>query len=111
MAVSLGSIAVLPTFVLIVAVGAVGGTGSGFVFVPILLLVQHNTTDRVRGRVVAATESSEQVAFLIGMGTAAAVLGHVQPQHAYALAGLALLCATVLSAQAVAATSRIATVA
>ena len=35
MAVSLGSIPVLPTFPLIVAAGAIGGVGNGFVFIPV----------------------------------------------------------------------------
>jgi MFS family permease len=105
MAVSLGSIAVLPTFPLIVAVGAIGGTGSGFVFVPLLLLVQHHTTDAVRGRVVAATESCEQVAFLLGMAAAALAISLVDAQRAYALAGAALLVAALCAARA-ASTSR-----
>jgi hypothetical protein len=40
------------------------------------------------------------VAFLIGMGLAAALLARVEPQHAYALAGGALLIATIFAAQA-----------
>ena len=106
MAASLGSIAVLPSFALIVAVGAFGGVGSGFVFVPLLLLVQHHTSDDVRGRVVAATESCEQVAFLIGMGIAASVITSIRPQHAYALAGVALVAATLWAARAAASVRR-----
>ena len=106
MAVSLGSIALLPSFDLIVAAGTVGGVGSGFVFVPFVLLVQHHTDDAVRGRVVAATESCEQVAFLVGMGCAAPAILILGPKHAYALAGAALLAATALAAQAAVADHR-----
>jgi predicted small integral membrane protein len=106
MAASLASIAVLPSFALIVAVGAIGGAGSGFVFVPLLLLVQHHTDDAVRGRVVAATESCEQVAFLLGMGLSAPLISAMRPQHAYALVGVALMAATVFAAQAAASVPR-----
>jgi MFS family permease len=99
MAVSLGSIVVLPTFALIVVAGAIGGVGSGFAFVPWLLLIQHHTADAARGRVVAATEACDQIAFLIGVGVASPVVAMTGPQHAYGLAGL-LLAAAVLCALA-----------
>jgi ENTS family enterobactin (siderophore) exporter len=90
MAVSLGSIAVLPTFALIVAAGAVGGVGNGFVFVPWLLLVQHYTDDAVRGRVIAASEAFEQIAFLAGMGAAVPIIAWVGAHRAYAVPGVLL---------------------
>jgi MFS family permease len=98
MAVSLGSIVILPTFALIVAAGALGGAGSGFVFIPWLLLIQHHSTDSFRGRVVAAAETFDQVAFLAGMGAAVPVISYANPHHAYALAGLLLALATVITA-------------
>ena len=94
MALSLGSIVVLPSFALIVAAGAVGGVGNGFVFVPWLLIVQDGTADRVRGRVIAAAEACDQVAFLIGMGLAAIAVSSLGPQRAYGVAGALLLAAT-----------------
>ena len=102
MAVSIGSIPVLPTFPLIVAAGAIGGAGSGFVFIPWLLLLQHRAADTVRGRVVAAAEALDQVAFLCGMGGAAVAVSLVSPQRAYGLAGLLLLAATAAAARAAA---------
>jgi MFS family permease len=90
MAVSLGSIVILPTFGLIVAAGAIGGVGNGFVFIPWLLLVQHHTSDVVRGRVIAATEAFDQVAFLLGMGLAVPAVALVGAQHAYGIAGILL---------------------
>jgi MFS family permease len=98
MALSLGSIVVLPTFALIVAAGAIGGAGSGFVFIPWLLLIQHHSTDAVRGRVVAAAEAFDQISFLAGMGTAVPVITMTNPHHAYALAGLLLTAATLITA-------------
>jgi ENTS family enterobactin (siderophore) exporter len=106
MAVSLGSIAVLPSFALIVATGATGGAGSGFVFVPVLSLIQHHTEDRARGRVIAAAESCEQVAFLIGMGVAAPAISIFRPQHVYALTGGALVLATLFAIRAAATADR-----
>jgi hypothetical protein len=102
MAVSIGSIPLLPTFPLIVAAGAIGGAGSGFVFIPWLLLLQHRAADTVRGRVVAAAEALDQVAFLCGMGAAAVAVSLVSPQRAYGVAGLLLLAATAAAARAAA---------
>jgi MFS family permease len=98
MAVSLGSIPFLPTFPLIVAAGAIGGAGSGFVFIPWLLLLQHHSPDYVRGRVVAATDAFDQVTFLVGMGLAVPAIALVNPHEAYALAGLLLVGATAICA-------------
>lgn len=61
----------------------------------------------MRGRVIAATESCEQVAFLVGMGLAAVLISHVQPQHAYAVAGVGLLAATIFAARAASANERV----
>ncbi len=98
MAVSLGSIAVLPTFPLIVAAGAIGGAGSGFVFIPWLLLLQHHSPDHVRGRVVAAADAFDQIAFLAGMGLAVPAIALANPHRAYALAGMLLVAATAMTA-------------
>jgi MFS family permease len=97
MAVSLGSIVVLPTFALIVACGAIGGVGNGFVFIPWLLLVQHHTSDTVRGRVIAAAEAFDQVAFLGGMGLAVPAIAIVGAHHAYGVVGMLLAFATVVA--------------
>jgi hypothetical protein len=98
MAVSLGSIPFLPTFPLIVAAGAFGGAGSGFVFIPWLLLLQHHSPDHVRGRVVAATDAFDKVAFLAGMGLAVPAVSLADPHAAYALAGILLVGATAICA-------------
>ena len=100
MAISLGSIVVLPTFALIVAAGAIGGVGNGFVFIPWLLLVQHHTSDALRGRVIAAAEAFDQIAFLCGMAVAVPTIELVGPQRAYGLAGLLLAVAALAAAKA-----------
>ena len=101
MAVSLGSIAFLPTFAVIVIAGTVGGAGSGFVFIPWVLLMQHLSPDRVRGRVVAAGEAFDQVSFIVGMGVAVPAISIANPHHAYGLTGLLLVAATVIAAATV----------
>jgi MFS family permease len=101
MAVSLGGIVFMPSFALIVAAGAIGGAGSGFVSVPSLLLVQHRASDMVRGRVIAAAEAFDQTAFLAGMGIAVPVLAGVGAQRAYALAGLLLGAAALAALRAI----------
>ncbi len=100
MALSLGSIVVLPNFPLIVAAGALGGVGNGFVFIPWLLVVQHHTADTVRGRVIAATDAFNQVAFLCGMVVGVPVIALVSAHHAYGLTGLLLALAALLARRA-----------
>ncbi len=100
MAVSLGSVAALPTFPLIVAAGTIGGAGSGFVFVPWLLLVQHRTVDAVRGRAIAAADTFNQIAFLAGMGLAVPAVALVGAHHSYALAGILLALASAAASRA-----------
>lgn len=101
MALSLGSIAFLPTFAIIVLAGTIGGAGSGFVFIPWVLLMQQLSPDRVRGRVVAAGEAFDQISFIAGMGVAVPAISIVNPHHAYGLTGLLLVCATVIAAATV----------
>jgi ENTS family enterobactin (siderophore) exporter len=98
MAISIGSIVVLPTFALIVAAGALGGAGSGFVFVPWLILIQHHSPDAVRGRVVAAADAFDQICFLAGMGASVPFISATNPHVAYGLAGLLLAVATFITA-------------
>ena len=100
MAVSLGSIVVLPNFALIVAAGAIGGVGNGFVFIPWLLLIQHRTADAIRARVIAAAEAFDQIAFFAGMGLAVPALNLIGPHHAYALTGIMLVGAAISAVRA-----------
>ncbi|HET6794801.1 MAG TPA: MFS transporter, partial [Acidimicrobiales bacterium] len=98
MALSLGSIAALPSFAAIVVVGTVGGFGSGFTFVPWLVLIQNEIVDRLRGRVVAASEALNQVLFLAGMGMAVPAVSMAGAHRAYALTGVLLTVAALAGA-------------
>lgn len=100
MAVSLGSIAALPNFAVIVAVGTLGGFGSGFTFIPWLVLVQHHMPDNLRGRVIAAAEAANQLVFLAGMGLAVPAVSLFNAHRAYALAGILLTVAAMCGATA-----------
>jgi MFS family permease len=101
MVVSLGSIVVLPNFPLIVAAGALGGVGNGFVFIPWLLVVPHHTADAIRGRVIAATDAFNQAAFLCGMGVGVPFIALVGAHHAYGLTGVLLAVSALLASRAV----------
>lgn len=100
MAVSLGSIVVLPSFALIVAAGTFGGVGNGFVFIPWLLVIQHRTPDGVRGRAIAATEALDQMAFLSGMGVAVPTVSLLGAHHAYGVTAVLLAGATIAATRA-----------
>lgn len=103
MAASLGAIPLLPTFGLIVAAGAIGGVGSGGTFVPWLVVIQHEVADALRGRVVAATESLNQLLFLAGMAVATPALSALGPHRAYGLTGGILALGALAGVAAVAA--------
>jgi hypothetical protein len=60
MAISIGSIAVMPLFALDVLVGTVRGVGSNYAFTEWFSLVQRATDDRIRSRVFAAAGTCEQ---------------------------------------------------
>ena len=93
MGVSIGSITVMPTLWAIILVGALGGIGSGIAFAPWFSLVQRRAPDAVRGRVLAAGEAAEQVAFALGMLAAGPIVAAVGPQPAYVVPGLLLVAA------------------
>ena len=107
MACSLGSIAALPGFWMIVSVGTIGGTGAGFVFVPWILLIQTHTPDETRGRAVAAADALDQVFFLAGMGVAVPAVIATGPHHVYALVGIILALATVVALRTLTSRSRL----
>jgi MFS family permease len=98
MGASLASIVVIPELWAIIVVGAIGGFGSGVAFAPWYSLVQRAAPDAVRGRVLAAAEGSEQVAFAVGMLVAGPVVGAIGAQPSYLVPGV-LLAAAALVAQ------------
>jgi MFS family permease len=99
MAVSLGSIAALPTFAPIVLVGTIGGIGSGYAFTPWFTMVQRRTEDVHRSRVFAAAEACEQAAFVAGMLVAGWIVDGVGPKPTYLVPGMLLALGAAIAAR------------
>jgi MFS family permease len=99
MAVSLGSIAVMPAFAPIVLVGTIGGIGSGYAFTPWFTMVQRLTEDVHRSRVFAAAEACEQGAFVAGMLVAGWIVDAVGPRATYLVPGALLALGTAIAAR------------
>jgi MFS family permease len=99
MAVSLGSIAVMPAFAPIVLVGALGGIGSGYAFTPWFTMVQRLTKDVHRSRVFAAAETCEQAAFVAGMLAAGWIVDAVGPKPTYLVPGVLLALGAAIAAR------------
>jgi hypothetical protein len=97
MAVSIGSISVMPNLAAAIAVGTVGGLGSGIAFAPWFSLLQRATADAQRGTAFAIAETLEQSSFIAGMVLAGAVVGRLGAQATYFLPGALLLAATVVA--------------
>jgi hypothetical protein len=97
MAVSIGSISVMPNLASTIAVGTIGGLGSGIAFAPWFSLLQRATADAERGTAFAIAETLEQSSFIAGMVLAGAVVGLLGPQATYLLPGALLLAATVVA--------------
>jgi MFS family permease len=96
MAVTGGSIAVLPSFAAIVAVGGAGGIGQGVVMVAWRGMVQQRTPDAVRGRFFAVTDAFQEAAFAVGMLGGGALAGLLGIQPSYLVPGALLLVASAL---------------
>jgi len=97
MAVSIGSISIMPTLAAAIAVGTVGGLGSGIAFAPWFSLLQRATADDQRGTAFAIAETMEQSSFIAGMVLAGAVVGPLGAQATYLLPGALLLAATAVA--------------
>jgi predicted MFS family arabinose efflux permease len=93
MAVSIGSISVMPSLPAAIVVGTIGGLGSGIAFAPWFSLLQGITADGERGTAFAIAETLEQSAFIAGMVLAGAVVGTLGAQATYLLPGALLLTA------------------
>lgn len=91
MAASLGSIAVMPSLTAAIAVGTVGGIGSGIAFTPWFSLLQRAAPDAERGTTFAIAETLEQSSFVGGMVVAGMVIGVLGAQATYLLPGGLLL--------------------
>ena len=90
MAISLGSIAVVPNLALAIAVGTIGGAGSGIAFTPWFSLLQRMTPDADRGTAFAMAETFEQTSFVAGMVAAGALISILGVQPTYLVSGLLL---------------------
>jgi MFS family permease len=97
MAVGLGSIAVMPGLAAAIAVGTIGGVGSGMAFTPWFSLLQRGTPDAQRGTAFAMAETFEQSSFIAGMVVAGVVVEPLGAQATYLLPGTLLLLATVVA--------------
>jgi predicted MFS family arabinose efflux permease len=93
MAVSIGSISVMPNLPAAIVVGTIGGLGSGTAFAPWFSLLQGITADGERGTAFAIAETLEQSAFIAGMVVAGGVVGALGAQATYLLPGALLLTA------------------
>jgi MFS family permease len=93
MALSVGSIALVPNLPLAIAVGAIGGAGSGIAFTPWFSLLQRMTPDRDRGTAFAMAETFEQTSFVAGMVAAGALISTLGVQPTYLVSGLLLAAA------------------
>ena len=93
MAIALGSIAVVPNLPLAIAVGTIGGAGSGIAFTPWFSLLQRMTPDRDRGTAFAMAETFEQLSFVGGMIAAGGLISAVGVQATYLVPGLLLAAA------------------
>ena len=99
MGISLGSVAILPSFAPIVVMSLLGGLGAGVIFPLWSTLVQRNSDDAVRGRVFAAAQSAEQALFVIGMAVAAPVVAGVGAHRAYAATAIPCVLAALLGSR------------
>ncbi len=97
MAIGLGSISVMPGLAAAIAVGTIGGIGSGMGFTPWYSLLQRCTPDAERGTAFAMAETFEQSSFIAGMVVAGIVVAPLGPQATYLLPGGLLLLATAVS--------------
>lgn len=100
MSISLGVIALLPAFWMIVAVGSIGGIGQSMNLVPWQGLLQRMSPDEVRSRVFAATGSVGQLGFAAAMIAAGGLVGWLGPTRTYLVPAGLLLAATFLAVHA-----------
>jgi MFS family permease len=90
MALSIGSLALVPNLPLAIAVGTIGGLGSGVAFTPWYSLMQRATPDPERGTAFAMAETFEQSAFVGGMVAAGGLISLLGAQPTYLVAGFLL---------------------
>ncbi len=82
------AISVLPWFWAIVAVGSLGGVGSGVLFPLTTGLIQQHAPDEVRARVFGAIETFDRSMYAVGMLIAAPLVANIGPQPTYRIVAL-----------------------
>ena len=97
MAISIGSIAFMPNLFGAIAVGTLGGIGSGLAFTPWFSLLQRATADSQRGTAFAMADTFEQSSFIAGMIVAGWAVGFLGPQTVYLLPAALLLVAMTIA--------------
>ena len=94
-AVACAAIALLPWFWVMVAVGSLGGIGSGAVFPLTTGLIQQHSPDHVRARVFGAIDTFDRSMYAAGMLAAVPLIAKIGAQPTYgvvaAVIGLATL--------------------
>ena len=90
------AIATLPTFWLLVAVGSLGGIGTGAMFPLTNGLMQEHAPDAVRARVFGAVDTIDKTSFAAGMLAGAPLVAAVGAQGAYGVTAAVLAVALVI---------------
>jgi MFS family permease len=91
MAAGIGLVALTPAIGLVFACYLIGGIGGGFMAAASQSLLQRNTPDPLRARVLGATDAARNVAFGIGAVTAGVAVSAMGPQLTFALVGVGVL--------------------
>ena len=92
------AIATLPVFWLLVAVGSLGGIGTGAMFPLTNGLMQEHTPDAVRARVFGAVDTIDKSTFAAGMLAGAPLVAKLGAQGAYGVTAAVLVFALVIMA-------------
>jgi MFS family permease len=91
MAAGIGLVALTPAIGPAFACYLMGGIGGGFMAAASLSLLQRNTPDPLRSRVLGATDAARNVAFGIGALTAGFAVSAIGPQLTFGLVGVGVL--------------------
>jgi MFS family permease len=91
MAAGIGLVALTPAIGLVFACYLIGGIGGGFMATASQSLLQRNTPDPLRARVLGATEAARNVAFGAGALIAGFAVSAIGPQLTFGLVGVGVL--------------------
>ena len=90
------AIATLPRFWLVVAIGSLGGIGTGAMFPLTTGLMQEHTDDAVRARVFGAVDTVDKSTFAVGMVAGAPLVSAIGAQGSYGVTAAVLGAALVI---------------